>query len=86
MEDMNIEVVEKAMESVQEVLPAPVSENAGMTLPKVAGVAAGVYGLFEGGKWLIGKICKGIEKHRAKKAAKNEDAPETDHANDKEKK
>ena len=77
MENMEIEnVVEEVMENVQEVLPTPTADNAGMNMVKVAGVAALVYGAIEGGKWLVGKVCKGIEKHKAKKKAKDEDVME----------
>lgn len=66
-------VVEEAMENAQEVLPTPVSENAGMTVAKTVGIAAGVYTVFEGGKWLLGKIHKKAQKRKAKKESKDED-------------
>lgn len=74
MENMEIEnVVEEVMENVQEVLPTPVTENAGMTLAKTAGVAALVYTAFEGGKWVLGKIHKKAQERKAKKERKDED-------------
>lgn len=77
MENMEIEnVVEEVIENVQEVLPTPVADNAGMTMAKTVGVAAVVYGAFEGGKWAIGKIRNWAKKRKAKKESKGEDVME----------
>jgi len=75
MENVNIEnVVEEAVEKIEETMPAPVQKN-GVSMGGAVIAALVTYGAIEGIKWAGGKIGKLIKNRKSKKtkAVKEED-------------